>query len=109
MAQGDGTGMDERMARHLIIAGRVQGVGYRYALLQEAAALGLSGWVRNLTGGEVEAVIIGRAEAVDALTDWAHRGPALARVTQVRETPVEPAEDDDTPFEVRPTARRADR
>jgi acylphosphatase len=68
---------------HLIIRGRVQGVGYRHALGMAAQRLGLAGWVRNRFDGSVEAVIEGRRADCDALVHWARRGPPAARVEQV--------------------------
>jgi acylphosphatase len=70
--------------RRLIVTGRVQGVGYRDALRDEALRHGLTGWVRNLRDGSVEAVLQGTPEGIDAAIAWARRGPALARVTGVR-------------------------
>jgi acylphosphatase len=67
----------------LLISGRVQGVGFRDALQQEAERLNLRGWVRNLRTGEVEALLQGPAQAVAALQDWARRGPPAARVERV--------------------------
>ena len=72
-----------QITRRLIIQGRVQGVGFRWSLNSEANRLGLSGWVRNLHNGDVEALVFGAAEAVDQLTAWAHRGPSSARVDRV--------------------------
>ena len=68
---------------HLRIAGRVQGVGYRYMLCSEALAHGIAGWVRNRRDGTVEAVLQGDAAAVQAVLDWARRGPPAARVDSV--------------------------
>ncbi len=68
---------------HLRIAGRVQGVGYRYALGAAAQAAGISGWVRNRRDGTVEAVLQGDPQAVERILGWAKRGPSAARVTQV--------------------------
>lgn len=67
----------------LRISGRVQGVGFRDALRCEAVRLGLTGWVRNLAGRDVEALAQGSAEAVAALLEWARRGPPAARVERV--------------------------
>lgn len=72
---------------HLRIVGMVQGVGYRYALQDEASRLGLTGWVRNRRDGSVEAVVQGSQEAVDALAAWARRGPPAARVSNVTAGP----------------------
>lgn len=71
------------MAKHLLISGRVQGVGFRYSMAEQAERLGATGWVRNRRDGSVEAVLDGPAEVVDALLAWARRGPPSARVTDV--------------------------
>lgn len=65
------------------VHGRVQGVGYRYNTQQIAQNLGVTGFVRNLSDGTVEIVAEGSDEQLNALIDWAHRGPSGARVTQV--------------------------
>ena len=71
------------LTRRLLIDGRVQGVGFRWALSAEATALGLKGWVRNRRDGSVEALIHGATDAVEALTAWAWHGPSSARVDRV--------------------------
>ena len=68
------------LTRRLMIDGRVQGVGFRWALSAEATALGLKGWVRNRRDGTVEALIHGTPDGVEALTVWAWHGPSSARV-----------------------------
>ena len=65
------------------ITGRVQGVSFRAWTRRRAEAHGLSGWVRNLTNGGVEAVFSGPAAAVDAMVAECRRGPSLARVDSI--------------------------
>jgi len=89
------------IARRLTISGRVQGVGFRYALADEARARRLSGWVRNRRDGTVEALIAGPEAEVEALIAWARRGPPAARVAEVR---VEPATAEASDFEIVSTA-----
>ena len=97
------------MARHLVIRGRVQGVGYRESMRAEAASLGVTGWVRNRRDGTVEAVIAGPDAALDAMVAWAQRGPPDAQTrTEIgrrRDQDRERREPDD---EAR-TARNAER
>jgi len=85
------------IARRLTISGRVQGVGFRYALADEARARRLSGWVRNRRDGTVEALIAGPEAEVEAMIAWARRGPSPARVSEVK---VEPATADRSDFEI---------
>ncbi len=89
-------------ARHLIITGLVQGVGYRDWLVATARALGLSGWVRNLNDGAVEALLAGEADAVQECLRACRRGPRLAVVESITETLAGPPEE--SGFIKRPTA-----
>lgn len=75
------------------ISGFVQGVNFRAWTERRASALGLSGWVRNLPDGDVEAVFSGPADAVDAMLAACREGPRLARVDEVEIVgPAEPVE-----------------
>lgn len=92
--------LDEDVGRHLLIRGVVQGVGFRWFLLQEARKLRVNGWVRNLRDGRVEALLCGPQAAVAALIYWASSGPAGARVDEVW---VEESPERAQGFEKRPT------
>ena len=70
--------------KHLRIAGQVQGVGYRMGMERKARELGVTGWVRNRHDGTVEAMVQGTPEAVEAMIEWARRGPRAAIVTDVK-------------------------
>ena len=69
---------------HLLISGRVQGVGYRDSMRIEAQKAGCTGWVRNRPDGSVEAVVEGEPGAVAGVIAWAKRGPPGARVDRVQ-------------------------
>jgi len=77
------------VARRFLVSGRVQGVGFRFFIEDAARYEGLTGWVRNLPDGRVEAFVEGDAEAVDRLEGKLHRGPGGARVhgVEVHEEP----------------------
>jgi acylphosphatase len=77
-------------AKHLVIAGRVQGVGFRDWLVEKAEALGISGWVRNRADGTVEALIAGGNDAVEELARLCRRGPRLAEVVSITEELADP-------------------
>jgi len=70
-------------ARRYLIAGRVQGVFYRASARAEALRLGLTGWVRNLPDGRVEAWAMGPEDTLGAFETWLRRGPPRARVMEV--------------------------
>lgn len=70
-------------ARRYIVKGDVQGVWYRMSTQEAADRLGLSGWVRNVPGGGVEAVACGSLEQLEALEKWLWEGSPSAKVTAV--------------------------
>jgi acylphosphatase len=70
---------------HVRISGRVQGVGFRWFVREEARRLGLSGWVTNLPGGEVEVRAGGEGSSLDRLRRALAVGPAGAAVEHVEE------------------------
>ncbi len=74
---------EARYAIKVIINGRVQGVGFRSWCLREASRLELSGWVRNLRSGQVEAFFSGPEVAVAQMLGLCQRGPHWARVDDV--------------------------
>jgi acylphosphatase len=78
------------IARRLLVTGRVQGVGYRDWLVAEATAAGLSGWVRNLADGRVEALLAGDADALARTLAACRHGPPAARVDGIAEHPADP-------------------
>ena len=88
------------MAKHLTISGRVQGVGFRYCMAEEAERLGVTGWVRNRRNGTVEAVVDGAPDAIAAILDWTRRGPPAAQVNEVQISEVPGSLER---FEMRPT------
>ena len=75
-------------AKHYLVHGRVQGVGYRYFALETAERLGITGYTRNLHSGEVEVHAEGDQTALDHFKLALERGPRMARVTEVVETDV---------------------
>jgi acylphosphatase len=78
------------VARRVTIRGRVQGVGYRDAMVDAASSFGICGWVRNCGDGTVEALIQGDDAAVEKLLAWCRRGPPAARVTEIAMLDVTP-------------------
>ncbi len=68
----------------LLITGLVQGVFYRASAREEGTRLGLTGEVRNLPGGEVEAIVEGPREQIEQFIAWCRRGPPSARVENVQ-------------------------
>ncbi len=89
------------MVRHYIVKGRVQGVGFRWFVLQEASALGLSGWVRNTSAGHVEVLAAGEAEMLRQLEQRLRRGSRGSRVDAIeQETRPDTEAEGLKPFEI---------
>jgi acylphosphatase len=90
------------IAARLVITGRVQGVGFRVWTCRQARRRGVRGWVRNRLDGSVEALLIGEADAVDAVVEACRQGPGMAQVHGVSRMPAE--DDGSTSFHERGTA-----
>jgi acylphosphatase len=90
-----------KTTKHLIIHGRVQGVGYRAYMRMEANRLGVTGWVRNRADGTVEATVHGWSDDVAKILNWARHGPPAAHVTSMQVTEASGEYED---FEQRPEA-----
>ena len=80
-----------RIARRYLVSGRVQGVGFRYFVQDAAVREGVTGYVRNLPDGRVEALIEGEAEAVTRVERAIRSGPGGARVEDVDVDVLDPA------------------
>ena len=76
-----------RRSVHVVISGRVQGVGFRAFVVSEAETLGLDGWVRNRRDGTVEAVFAGDEQEIQHILMELNAGPPAAAVTDVRPGP----------------------
>ena len=83
---------------HVIVRGRVQGVGFRYFVRERARTLRVAGWVRNLPDGAVEVLARGEREALDRLRTAIVAGPPGAKVTTVDEQNEQPSEAALEPF-----------
>ena len=77
---------------HLLIKGRVHGVFYRATARRIADELGIKGWNRNTSEGNVEVMATGPDLAIQRFTDWSRRGPEMAEVTDMIITKMEPTE-----------------
>ncbi|MCF8179035.1 MAG: acylphosphatase [Sulfuritalea sp.] len=86
--------------RHLLITGRVQGVGFRYSMAAQARLLGVRGWVRNRRDGSVEAMIAGDSAQVQEMLAWCRMGPSGSVVEKLSTLP---GSGDFADFEITPT------
>lgn len=90
----------DEMRLRAVIHGRVQGVGFRAFVLQHAANLGVSGWVRNTYRGDVEVVAEGRREILERLLKILESGPRSSYITAV-DSQWEPAAGEFDGFDIR--------
>ena len=79
-----------KQAQHLIVSGRVQGVGFRYFAQATALEYGITGWVRNLSDGTVELHVEGEAERLESYKRALYDGNRFVGVAQIKTESVEP-------------------
>jgi acylphosphatase len=91
--------VSDRVRAEIVVKGRVQGVFFRASAQQEGQQLGLTGEVRNLPDGCVEAIVEGEKRAVEDFISWCRRGPPSARVEDV-EVKLRPCRDEFRTFSV---------
>ena len=72
------------MKKHIVISGKVQGVGFRYWLYKAATQRNIDGWVRNKISGEVEALLVGNDVEINKLIKLCEKGPPSSKVTKVK-------------------------
>ena len=72
------------MKKHLLISGKVQGVGFRNWLYMKATEKKIVGWVKNTTKGEVEALLIGDSDVINEIIKKCEIGPPSSRVTEIK-------------------------
>lgn len=91
----------ERIGRHFIITGRVQGVFFRDSARNKAIELGITGWVRNSSQGHVECIAFGLPEQMAHFEAWLWQGPRKAEVSNVNSEsiPYEDYEDFDIRYQ----------
>ena len=75
-----------KVRANVLVSGKVQGVFFRQKTQRQAQSFGVTGWVRNLPDGRVEAVFEGEENKVNALVDYCRRGPSIAIVENVNVT-----------------------
>lgn len=89
------------ISKHLIISGRVQGVGFRHFTYKTARALGIKGWVKNLQDGTVETVFSGSPQDVNRMKERLKEGPPRARVQNIEEVELTTETDSFQDFSIR--------
>jgi len=83
----------EKVRAHIIVSGKVQGVGYRNNTFKQAKKIGVNGWIRNLEDGRVEAVFEGEKQEVEKIVNWAKRGPLSTNISDFKIEWQEPKEE----------------
>ena len=89
------------MRKRFLVEGGVQGVGFRYFTRRTALRLGLTGWVRNLSDGRVEALADGESARLSQFEAELRRGPGMASVTNLLETEIPDETERFNSFEIR--------
>ena len=92
--------MEGKVRFHIFVSGRVQGIFFRENTKKKAQKLRITGWVRNLPDGRVEAVLEGEKDKIEELVNWAKKGPVFAKVDELKVMPEEYKEEFDN-FEIR--------
>lgn len=72
--------MEEKIRAHIFASGKVQGVFYREKTRKQAEKIGVTGWVKNLADGRVEAIFEGDRDKVEKMVNWARKGPIWAKI-----------------------------
>lgn len=75
--------MNKKRRVHVFVSGRVQGVFFRDNTCRKARELGITGWVKNLPDGKVEAIFEGEEEKIKEMVEWTKRGPVFAKVNNL--------------------------
>ena len=81
--------MEGKVRVHIFVSGRVQGIFFRENTKKKAQKLRITGWVRNLPDGRVEAVLEGEKDKIEELVNWVKKGPMFAKVDGLEVMPEE--------------------
>jgi len=84
---------NQKVRVHVFISGRVQGVFFRSQTRREAKKIGITGWIKNLADGRVEAVFEGEEKQIKTMIEWARKGPLFAKVNGIEFEYEEPSEE----------------
>ncbi len=87
MPESSNEGVKMKTRTHIFVSGKVQGVFFRSGTRGKAQELGVTGWVRNLADGRVEAVFEGEQDKVEEMVHWCKKGPQYAIVESVKAIP----------------------